>query len=340
MSALEKLGKAIRISRPLFWPAPFAAYAAGIIIGGVPHSLFVMWEFFLATFPLSFAVYFLNDYFDMPYDAKNPRKGGVWGYRLTKADAAWAWKLCAAFAILAVITAILSFNLVHAALIAVGMILPLAYSAPPLRLKNIPVLDSISNAGYAFIPFAAAASLGGSLAFLDYRVLVAVLIVAAFHALATIMDYRKDKEENQATFAVVLGPRAPAVFAASIFLLNLAVVFPYLSAVTFGLILALALSLALAVWPEPKNAVIVFKALMGYSILVGYILMLKYALFTQFADYAEPEIGYFIRECRENPGGPLSALCPTFQKMEDDCSIGTENPAMPGFCDYLSRETE
>ncbi len=339
MSFTEKLGKAIRISRPVFWPAPFLAYAAGIVVGGVQHDLFVMWEFILATFPLSFAVYFLNDYFDMPYDKKNPRKGGVWGYQLTKEDARWGWKLLAVFAALAILTAIVSMNPAHAVLIAVGMVLPLAYSAPPIRLKNIPILDSLSNAGYAFIPFAAAASLGGSLVFLDYRVLTAVLMVAALHAIATIMDYRKDRECGQKTFAVAFGPRAAALFAAVVFLLNIVVVFPYVSIFTLWLWLAFALSVLLAVFPKPYNAVRMFKLLMGYALLLGYFVLFKYALFPQaFADYSEPEIRFFVEECGENPQGPLVALCPSLHKIQSDCGNGIENQALPGSCDYLSRD--
>ena len=334
----QKIGKAIRISRPIFWPAPFAAYAAGVIAGGVSHSPFVIWELLLATFPLSFAVYFLNDYFDMPYDAKNPRKSGVWGHQLTDEDAAWAWKLCALFAILAILTAIISLNIIHAILIAAGMILPFIYSAPPIRLKNIPVVDSLSNIGYAFIPFAAGACLGGSWVFLDYRFLVAITMVAAFHAIAAIMDYQKDKQAGQNTFAVALGPRAPALFAAFIFLLNIVILFPYFSLISLGVYLAFLLSLLLALRPSPANAKLVFKILFAHAIMAGYLLLFKYVLLAgSLADYGEAEIGFFINECHSNPEGPLSFLCPTLEQIENDCIDGTENPALPGFCDYLSR---
>lgn len=338
MSFAVRVGRAITISRPIFWLAPMAAYAAGIAAGGVPHTPFVMWEFLLATFPLSFAVYFLNDYYDLQYDRANPRKGGIWGHKLDDEDAAWGWKLCAFFALLAAITAVISLNMVHASLIASGMLLPFAYSAPPIRLKNRPVLDSLSCAGYFFIPFAAGASLGGSLIFLDYRFLLLALMAASAHALAAVMDYGKDREAGQRTFAVALGPRAPALFACAVFVLNLAFVFPYISPVSFGVFLAAVLSLLLALRPSEANALLVFKSLAAYGILVCYLFLFKYVLLAQqFADYSEPELRFLLEDCDSEGGFAPDALCAAVGRIKENCANGIEEAALPNSCEFIEK---
>jgi lycopene elongase/hydratase (flavuxanthin-forming) len=335
--ALETLGKAVRISRPVFWAAPAAAYTIGVTLAGVERTPFVYWEFLLSTFPLAFAVYFINDYYDMPYDRANPRKGGVWGSPLGKKDAEWGWKLTFFFAFLAIATAISSPNLLHAFFIPMGMAMCYAYSAPPFRLKNRPVLDSLSAAAYFYIPFAAACALGNSYLFLDYRVVLAALLASAAHALSTVVDYKKDMEAGQKTFATVLGMRAPALFAAAVLLSNVLFVFPFFSPFTLGLWIAAVLSILLAVFPSPKNTMLALKALLAYALLAGYFFLGKYVLFAkELADYKEPEFALLLDGCGEGRTWDApEGICWEIERLEAACANGSESAAMPNSCRFL-----
>jgi 4-hydroxybenzoate polyprenyltransferase len=332
----DKLGKAITISRPLFWLGPFAAYAAGVTLAGVERDFFVLWEMLLVAFPLSFAIYAINDYFDMETDAKNPRKkGGLWGRALQREDVPWVAKTIFILAALAVATAIISFNPVHALLIAGGLIMPVIYSAPPIRLKNIPIVDSLANAAYVFFPFAAGAALGGSWIFLDWRFFVILLNVSAVHAITTIMDVHEDRKAGENTFAVAFGPRAPALFAFAIFTANLAIFAQFSSFAFVGLALACLLCAYLSVRPTPENARGLFKILFAYAILAGYYLMMKYALVpSMLADYSEAEFKSAVDGCLFDGSLP-EGICSHVRALNESCSTGSEPRNYPGVCDAL-----
>jgi 4-hydroxybenzoate polyprenyltransferase len=340
VSLAEIIKRSIRISRPIFWLAPFASYSTGLLLAGVQRGGFEIWELFLATFPLSFSIYFLNDYYDMEYDAKSMRKGGFWGHRLEKKDIGWGWNLVFIFLFLAIATALFAFtfNILHAILIIVGILLPYLYSAPPIRLKNVPVIDSLTSAGYIFFPFAAAASLGGSWIFLDWRILLAMLIPSAAHAIATIMDHDDDKKVGQKTFSTVIGMRAPAMFSAGIFLINAYSISGISPVLMFVSLIAGILSIFLAIWPSPKNAKLFFKLLLLLAMAIAYFFLVKYLLFPQyFADYSEKEIEMLLTECDKNPDGAFSSLCMTVDQIESDCHQGIEY--LGGSCDFLQKRT-
>lgn len=329
------LGKAITVSRPLFWIGPFAAYATGLAVAGVQRGFFESWELLLMTFPVSFYIYAVNDFFDIGPDQRNPRKSGVWGEPLKQSEMEWARNLCISIAALLLITSIISFNPLHVLFTALGLIVPLAYSAPPLRLKNIPVLDSISNISYGFVPFAMAASLGNCFAYLDARFLSFLLVLPAVHAITTVMDYEKDKKEGQSTFAVSFGMRAPSIFAAAVFLGNSILFFQLSPIAGISLAFAAMVSLVLAVFPSPENARRAFKVLFAYGLALGYFFFIKYFLFPQYlADYSEAEFSNFISLCES--GDIPDTLCLQLEAAREACS---ENPAAlaPGFCDFLKK---
>jgi len=336
VSLLSKARRALTISRPIFWLAPLAAYAAGLAIAGVQRGWFEVWEMALATFPLSFCVYAVNDYYDMEHDRVDPRKGGIWGARMTIEDVPWAKALVALFIVLAIATGIISGNPVHLALIGLGVLLPYFYSAPPVRLKSRPILDSLSNTGYAFIPFAAAASLGGSLIFLRPEILLGLLMVAAFHAISTVMDHERDRKAGDTTFSTALGPRAASAFATAIFLINIPLWLPYSPILAFSVGIAALLSLWLCIRPSPERARTIFKALIGYGIAVCYFFLMKYLLFPAYlADYSESEISLFHDGCRSGDDYLFKGLCPYLLSAESSCSEGEAPAGMDRLCGKL-----
>jgi 4-hydroxybenzoate polyprenyltransferase len=161
--------------------------------------------FFLV--PYNLAMYGINDVFDYASDIANPRKGGVEGalldpsrHRLVLVGAALA---CLPFVVaLIVLGPPLSWLALAVSLFAV-----LAYSAPPFRFKEIPVLDSITSSVHFCSP-----ALYGILLAGEVPGLVSGTILLAFflwgmasHAFGAVQDVVPDREGGIASIATVLG---------------------------------------------------------------------------------------------------------------------------------------
>ena len=286
MDFLQKLTKAFWISRPLFWIGPFAAYKAGLWAAGLNTGPFEWLELFLLAFPLSLFIYGLNDIYDIKYDQRNPRKETpVWGARISEEDVPWLKNWCYISAAALLIVAFSTLNPLHILFAVFGLAVAYAYSAPPIRLKERPILDSIAAMGYGLFAFGMAFTLSGSAEFLDWKFLLLCMNLSAFHALSTIMDMDEDRKAGARTFSTVLGGRAAALFAAAIFLLNLALVYSYSQiAPTMALAgetslgLAIFLSLFVAAFPTSGNGKLAFKILIIYGMLWGYFLIIYYFL--------------------------------------------------------------
>ena len=194
----------LTLSRPRFW-----LYLAGPVIVGVAAAARTPGELF-APLAVAFFAYFLvpanlflygvNDVFDADVDAENPKKegrearwqgdrtvvatilvSGALGFGLTAVTPAVAWPYLAGFFFLAV-----------------------EYSAPPLRFKTTPFLDSLSNGLYILPGAAAFATLTGTHPPLGALV-GAWLWTMGMHTFSAIPDIEPDREAGIATTATVLG---------------------------------------------------------------------------------------------------------------------------------------
>lgn len=286
MEFFQKLKKAFWVSRPLFWIGPVAAYKAGLWLSGTPMGTLEWIELFLLSFPLSLIIYGTNDIYDRESDRKNPRKSvPIWGEKLQGRDIPWLRNWCLLAAILILLAALSTMNPFHIAFAILGLATAYSYSAPPLRLKERPIIDSLSAVGYGLFAFGMGYSLSGSIDFLDWRFLLLCLNLSAFHSIGTIMDMDEDRKMGIRTFATALGGRAAALFSAAIFLMNAALVHSYSPAaptmaliVEISLLFAASLSLWLAFRPSPGNARLAFKLLIAYGMAWGYFLILYYFL--------------------------------------------------------------
>ncbi|NYZ76823.1 UbiA family prenyltransferase, partial [Candidatus Micrarchaeota archaeon] len=249
-------------------------------------------ELLLLSFPLSFLIYGINDVYDIETDSINPRKGGMWGHILEKKDIAWVMGLSLFIAFLLLAVAYSTLNALHAAIMTVGVAWPIAYSMPPLRLKTIPVIDSIVNAGYGYFPFALACSLSGSLLFLDYRIIAFSLCLSTVHATGTIMDMETDRKFGIKTFATVLGPRAVALFAILILGFNLTFL-PWISmSITACAAFATLLFIYLFIYPTPANAKTTFKLMIAcFFVWLAYFVINHIVLGNESVSLASFETG-------------------------------------------------
>ncbi|PSQ35961.1 lycopene elongase [Halobacteriales archaeon SW_10_66_29] len=196
------------LSRPRFW-----LYLAGPVIVGVVYGAagpgevvqpitVALFAYFLL--PANLFLYGINDIFDADIDALNPKKAEdgrevqYTGSRAVAAVVAGATLLGAAFVPFLPRTALLPF--------AGFYLLGVAYSAPPLRFKTTPFLDSLSNGLYVLPALVSYATLTGS-----FPPALAVaggwIWAMGMHTFSAIPDIEPDRAAGIHTTATLLGER-------------------------------------------------------------------------------------------------------------------------------------
>jgi 4-hydroxybenzoate polyprenyltransferase len=218
MSTLVRL---LRLSRPRFW-----LYLAGPVLVGLsfgadaiadlaaPLSLALVAYFLL---PANVFLYGVNDVFDADVDRENPKKdekevryrGNIW-------------------TLMAVLTSLLLGAAVVVAAPPAAVpwlvgffVLGAAYSAPPLRLKTRPPLDSLSNGLYILPGAAAYAALTGTAPPLA-ALAGGWLWTMAMHTYSAVPDIEPDRRAGIETLATVLGRDRALAYCAVCWLLSAA----------------------------------------------------------------------------------------------------------------------
>lgn len=218
-------------SRPFSWINTAYPFAAGYLLateGRVDLTFVIGTLFFLI--PYNLLMYGVNDVFDYASDLRNPRKGGIEGAladpavaRVVHRRILWA----SALSVLPFLVYLLAVGSLAAGLtLLLVVFLVVAYSAPVLRFKERPVLDSATSAMHFVGPLLYALVLVG--ADLGSRsvwpVLVAfVLWGMASHAFGAVQDVRADREGGIGSVATVLGAHATVVLATVAYVLAAAV---------------------------------------------------------------------------------------------------------------------
>ncbi|MBN9176013.1 MAG: prenyltransferase [Microbacterium sp.] len=202
-------------SRPVSWintAYPFAA-ASLLTTGRIDATLVVGTLFFLV--PYNLAMYGINDVFDYESDLRNPRKGGAHGAVLDRRFhrvTLWAAALsCLPFVVfLAIVGSPASW-----VVLAVSLFFVVFYSAPPLRLKERPVADSMTSSIHFFSPAVYGLVLAGA----TWTPPLVLLLVGfglwgiASHAFGAVQDVVADREAGIASIATAFGARATVWFA-------------------------------------------------------------------------------------------------------------------------------
>ena len=202
-------------SRPVSWvntAYPFAA-AYFLATGRIDWVWWVGTIFFL--FPYNLAMYGINDVFDYESDLLNARKGGVEGAVLDRRHHRFILWAAVVFTVpfLAVLAA--RGGPLANAVLAVSILAVVAYSAPGLRFKERPFLDSLTSSTHFVAPavyglaLAQARFTGGIWAFL----LAFFLWGMASHAFGAVQDIVPDRDGGLASVGTVLGARFTVWFA-------------------------------------------------------------------------------------------------------------------------------
>lgn len=216
------LGYLFWLSRPRFW-----LYLAGPVVVGVVYAADAPGEFFqpaaVALFvyflvPANVFLYGINDIFDAEIDRLNPKKATE-GREVQYGDSR-GWHVVTPVAVSAVLAVGFVPTLPGEALVALAgfLILGVAYSAPPARLKTKPLLDSASNGLYILPGVVAYAAIAGS-----YPPALAVaggwVWAMGMHTFSAIPDIEPDRQAGIRTTATVLGGSRTLVYCGGCWLL-------------------------------------------------------------------------------------------------------------------------
>ncbi len=204
------LGTLFVASRPLSWINTAYPFGAAYLLASGHLDLTMVIGTLYFLIPYNLAMYGINDVFDYESDLRNPRKGGLEGavletslHRLTLAAAA-----VTNLPFLAYLVAV--GNLLSSLVLAVGVFAVLAYSAPGLRFKERPFLDSVTSSTH----FVSPALFGLALAQAPWTPSLGALLGAFFlwgvasHAFGAVQDIHADREADIGSVATVLGARS------------------------------------------------------------------------------------------------------------------------------------
>ena len=242
-SPVDRVRHLLKLSRPRFWlylagpvvvGVTFAADAPGDLIDPVALALFA---YFLV--PANVLLYGVNDVFDADVDVQNPKKEG-------REVRFGGDPVVVAAVVASGLLGLALFPLVDRAAwpwLAGFFALGVEYSAPPLRFKTTPPLDSVSNGLYVLPGVAAYAALAGTAP--PFPAIVGGwLWTMAMHTFSAIPDIDPDRRAGIRTTATVLGERGAYAYCGACWLAA-AVAFALLSPLLGTLLLAYPLAVIL-----------------------------------------------------------------------------------------------
>ena len=192
-------------SRPRFW-----LYLAGPVLVGVTYGaanpnelmtplIVALFIYFLV--PANVFLYGINDIFDARIDRLNPKKDTGPEQRY---EGDYPTIIAVLFAGLLGLLILPLLPVASRPWVAGFLILGFTYSAPPIRFKTTPILDSVSNGLYIFPGVAGFVVLAGQLPPLAI-IIGAWAWAMAMHTFSAIPDIVPDRSAGIRTTATVLG---------------------------------------------------------------------------------------------------------------------------------------
>lgn len=194
-----------KASRPRFWLYLAGTYFLGYTIGAKNLSDFTLWPFafhFLFFLPVSnFFLYGVNDFFDQETDALNEKK--------TDKEIPFSKQHPNTFFLSIGLTLLFSIGVIFIQpnelarnWMILFLFLSFFYSAPPIRFKAKPFVDSASNILYAIPGFIGYLHAGGQ-TISEPIIFLTLCWTAAMHLYSAIPDIEPDKKAKLMTTAVL-----------------------------------------------------------------------------------------------------------------------------------------
>ena len=281
---LYVLMRLLVISRPALWVNTIGTTVTGMWLAGYLWTWDILPILIWVTFPFNLLIYGINDIFDQETDNINARKGSYEGAHIFPNEVKPIW--------IGVIATNVPF------LIYFGLTLPQAafwwmvayalfftfYSAPPLRFKARPYLDSFSNTDYAFPLAFVPLALGHEPLWL--AVIGLMVWSIAKHAYDAIQDIPEDSETNITTTAVHLGVKKTLIWSGFWWLAS-TILFAMVNIPVALVSGGIAAYLVLTVWrrPTPERAHDVYKYSVAFPYVAGAVAGIQLVVGISFGMY-------------------------------------------------------
>ena len=258
----------VEISRPVLWVNTIGTTVIAMWLSGYLWTWEILPILIWVTFPFNLLIYGVNDIYDQDTDADNDRKGGYGGAKIKPSETRMiGWGV-----VLTNVPFLVYFSIVlHGRWEAVAWMALYAfsfwqYSATPLRFKGRPVLDSLSNADYAFPLVFVPLALGAPVVWEAAIGLMAWSM--AKHVYDAIQDIDEDRDAGIRTTAVAFGVRGSLIWSGFWWIVS-TVLFALVNIPVAVVNAVLAGWLVLAQWRNPtiERA----RSLYRYSVAFPYV---------------------------------------------------------------------
>ncbi len=218
----------LKVSRPRFWLYLFGPFIIGLAAGATTRGDLLSFGNILFglyfLFPANLLIYGVNDIFDFETDKLNPKKQ-EYETLVQPGDRRLLW-IAILVTNLPFTIAATFFNAAVLAAFAGFLFFSIFYSAPPVRAKAIPVVDSLFNVLYVFPGIFAFALITG-----NFPPVAAIAAggfwTAAMHAYSAIPDMASDRLAGVETVATFLGRNGTHLFCSACYLAAALLAFPY-----------------------------------------------------------------------------------------------------------------
>jgi 4-hydroxybenzoate polyprenyltransferase len=214
---MNRLTTILQTSRPISWVNTAYPFAAGYLltIGHVDALLIVGTLYFLI--PYNILMYGINDVFDYESDRRNPRKGGVQGAVLDRQFHRWIIWAAVVSNVPFLAWLLLQSSVAAAAMLVFVVAAVVAYSAPVVRFKERPLIDSMTSSTHFVGPLVYALAIADFPAKGWPIVLAFFLWGMASHAFGAVQDVIADREAKIGSVATVIGARRTVRLAACLY---------------------------------------------------------------------------------------------------------------------------
>lgn len=197
-------------SRPISWINTAFPFAAAYLLSTREIDLTLVIGTLYFLIPYNLAMYGINDVFDYASDLANPRKGGIEGALLAPRMHRTTLWAAAVTNIPFLVYLVIVGNPASWLWLAVSVFAVIAYSAPVLRFKERPFLDSITSSTHFVSPAIVGLALAGASATAATVITLSAFFLwgMAAHAFGAVQDIGPDREAGISSIATVIGARA------------------------------------------------------------------------------------------------------------------------------------
>jgi 4-hydroxybenzoate polyprenyltransferase len=208
-------------SRPLSWVNTAFPFAAAYFMTTREIDLVLVLGTLYFLVPYNLAMYGINDVFDYESDLRNPRKGGVEGALLDRGMHRPTLIAAAVTNIPFLVYLVAIGSSLSWLVLAISVFAVIAYSAPGLRFKERPFVDSLTSSTHFVSPAIYGLVLAGAAFTPQLWMLLAAFFLwgIASHAFGAVQDVIADREADISSIATVIGARATVRLAVVAYLL-------------------------------------------------------------------------------------------------------------------------